>query len=340
MIDHLYHFLDNLGYFHPLHPALTHIPVGLTFGAFFLSILGLIFHREDMAKSARYVSLIALILLAPTILMGYMDWVHYFAGGWLQPIKIKIILAAVFLLLLCLAQIFSRKEPATSGKVVVTYALCFAATIGLGYFGGQIVYAGKTPPASSKFQSGLGLYRANCSGCHPYGGNIVDQNATIRGSSDLRDVETFLRWIRDPRRDNGTRGVMPAFLSSRISDVEARDLWLYIVDAMGYEAGHKNDVSIKVPDFVVKTDRVSIDRGKQLFESNCNGCHTVKGSVVLVGPTLKDILKQKTLPVSRRAAIPANIYRQLKEPYKNMPSFVQKLSDDQVFDIIAYLNSQ
>jgi hypothetical protein len=44
--------------------------------------------------------------------------------------------------------------------------------------------------------------------------------------------------------------------------------------------------------------------------------------------------------VSGRPATPENVYRQLREPYKNMPSFAQKLTDDDVFNLIAFLNTR
>lgn len=34
MSSHIYEFLSGFGYNHPLHPAFTHLPVGLTIGSF------------------------------------------------------------------------------------------------------------------------------------------------------------------------------------------------------------------------------------------------------------------------------------------------------------------
>jgi len=44
--------------------------------------------------------------------------------------------------------------------------------------------------------------------------------------------------------------------------------------------------------------------------------------------------------VSGRSATPENLYRQLRQPYKNMPSFAQKLTDEDVFDLIAFLSGR
>ncbi len=70
------------------------------------------------------------------------------------------------------------------------------------------------------------------------------------------------------------------------------------------------------------------------------GCHNLLGTETIVGPGLKGILKRKTLPFGDWPAIPENIFKQLRCPYKDMPSFKEKLTDDQVFDLIAFLNTQ
>ncbi len=110
--------------------------------------------------------------------------------------------------------------------------------LALGFFGGQLAYSGKVPVGPAEFRSGEKLFRANCSGCHPYGGNIVDPKAELRGSDELKDLQTFIRWIRDPRLDNGAKGPMPPFLPARVSDAQAKELLGYIIKVMGpAEAG-------------------------------------------------------------------------------------------------------
>jgi uncharacterized membrane protein len=240
MIEHLYRLLDTIGYLHPLHPAVTHIPVGLVFGALLLSFASLVFRHEETAKAARYSAAIAFIFFFPTVLLGYMDWQHYYAGGWLHPIKIKIVLAIALFLLLCASLIFNRKTGTIPRIVAVAYGLSFLITVGLGYFGGQLVYIDKSPPAAPQFGVGARLYRVNCSACHPYFGNIADPTAPVARSPELIDLETFLRWIRDPRLDNGVKGIMPAFPSPKISDAEAKELWLYIDDATGLDGKPKD----------------------------------------------------------------------------------------------------
>jgi len=89
---------------------------------------------------------------------------------------------------------------------------------------------------------------------------------------------------------------------------------------------------------VVKTDPENIKNGKELYESKCFSCHDPHSTKTIVGPGHKGILKNLLLPVSKKPATPENIAHQLKNPYKDMPSFAY-LSDDDVLNIIAFLNT-
>ncbi|MHB8110987.1 MAG: DUF2231 domain-containing protein, partial [Syntrophorhabdaceae bacterium] len=132
MIEQLYRLLDNIGYLHPLHPAVTHIPVGLVFGSLLLGLVSLVLRREETANAARYSATIAFIFFFPTVLLGYMDWQRYYAGGWLHPIKIKIFLGIALFLLLCISLIFKRKMGTIPGiAAAVVYGLAFLTTVGL-----------------------------------------------------------------------------------------------------------------------------------------------------------------------------------------------------------------
>jgi mono/diheme cytochrome c family protein len=315
------------------------MPVGLVIGAFLLGAISLLFRLEMAGRAARYCMIIAFISIFPTVFFGYTDWQHYFAGGWLNPIKVKLILAAVLLVLAVISLALGRGNERASSHVVGIYTLCLVVVLGIGFFGGQLVYSGKVPGAPAEFRNGEKLFRADCSGCHPYGGNIVDPQAELRGSDQLKDQQTFIRWIRDPRLDNGARGIMPPFFSSKISDAQAKELLGYITKVMG-PAKPAPACEVTIPTIAVRTDPANIAKGKQLFETNCRGCHTVTGTETVVGPGLKGILKRKTFPAGDWPATPENIFKQLRCPYQEMPSFKERLTDDQVFDLIAFLNTQ
>lgn len=89
---------------------------------------------------------------------------------------------------------------------------------------------------------------------------------------------------------------------------------------------------------IVKTDRESIMKGKELYESKCFFCHDPYSTKTIVGPGHKGIMKGQFLPVSKKPSTPENIALQIRNPYRDMPSF-SYLSDDDVFNIIAFLNT-
>jgi cytochrome c1 len=90
--------------------------------------------------------------------------------------------------------------------------------------------------------------------------------------------------------------------------------------------------------FVVRTDAGSIEKGKELYESKCSFCHDAYSNERVVGPGHKRILKNPLLPVSKKPATPDNVANQIRNPYKNMPSF-SYLSEDDVQNVIAFLNT-
>jgi mono/diheme cytochrome c family protein len=88
----------------------------------------------------------------------------------------------------------------------------------------------------------------------------------------------------------------------------------------------------------VRTDSESIKRGQELYDNKCSFCHDPHSNETIVGPGHKDLLKNPSLPVSKRETTPENIQRQIRKPFNEMPSF-DYLSDEEVLDIIAFLNT-
>jgi mono/diheme cytochrome c family protein len=87
-----------------------------------------------------------------------------------------------------------------------------------------------------------------------------------------------------------------------------------------------------------RSDRENIETGERLFNTHCSSCHRTDSEARLIGPGLKGILKRKTLAESGAPATPENIIAVLKSPVSIMPSF-SHLSEDEMLDIIAYLNT-
>lgn len=88
----------------------------------------------------------------------------------------------------------------------------------------------------------------------------------------------------------------------------------------------------------VRTDRESIAKGKELYETKCYFCHDAYSNKTEVGPGHKGILKNPLLPVSKKPATPENVTNQIRNPFMDMPAF-KYFTDDEVQNIIAFLNT-
>jgi uncharacterized membrane protein len=169
MIESIYQILAKIGYTHPLHPPATHLPAGLIFGAFVFALMAWIFNRKNLAQSARHCLILALIMAVPTLLLGLMDWQYRLGGAWLFQIKMKLILGGILLFLLLVAGIYGALAGSFKKTVVALYGLCMLTVIGLGYFGGELVYGPKTPSVAEdagRVAKGAQVFKQNCSVCH------------------------------------------------------------------------------------------------------------------------------------------------------------------------------
>lgn len=100
--------------------------------------------------------------------------------------------------------------------------------------GGSMMASGETgQPAATQKQvsAGESVFQQRCSMCHPDGGNIVKPDKPIKGSSKLKDLKTFIGYIRSPYAP------MPAFPSTEISDEKAQELYDYIVKDLNKSDG-------------------------------------------------------------------------------------------------------
>jgi len=232
MFDGFYDLLDRIGYLHPIHPAMTHMPIGLVVGSLFLGTAGWLSNRPSLVRAAYYTLVLAFLFWFPTIVFGLMDWQRYYAGAWIHPIEAKLILASLLFVLLLTGVLLGYRDPTRIKRLLPIYLLCFMNVTALGYFGGQLVYGGRTPGGSAEFRTGERLFDSNCSGCHAHGGNAILPNYPLRNAPELDKLEDFRRFIRDPRLSNGAKGPMPAFPPARISDAQASELYDYIVHAI------------------------------------------------------------------------------------------------------------
>jgi cytochrome c2 len=78
--------------------------------------------------------------------------------------------------------------------------------------------------------------------------------------------------------------------------------------------------------------------GAAIFTKNCSGCHYADKTDTRIGPGLKGLFKRDTLPVSGRAVSETNIRKQLKTPFRAMPSFAG-LQEEEVKALLAFLQT-
>jgi uncharacterized membrane protein len=225
-IASFYQLLVYLGYTHPIHAALVHMPIGLVTGAFILGWVAFLFDKESLARSARQCFFLGFLFWFPTVLFGFMDWQHFYGGIWLAPIKIKMVLASVLLVFFLFTLILNFQLGGNPKLDLTFYSLSLFSVILLGFFGAQLVFGGKPPLASSAYQSGEKLFAAHCIACHPGGENILAPDHPIKNSPKLNDLDTFMTWIRHPVAP------MPTFSDSVISGSQGKALYAYITKVL------------------------------------------------------------------------------------------------------------
>lgn len=234
----LYRALAYIGYIEPLHPPFTHYPIALVSASLFFGLVALLWRRPVFWVTARHCLVLAWLFIFPTVLFGFMDWQHYYHGVWMGPIIVKIWLASFLFVLLSIGLILVYKGRGDSRVMLVIYALGFLTVVGLGYFGGKIVYEGMEEGGTAattilQVKAGEGIFERNCQSCHPNGGNAIMPNIPIRGSDKLANFQTFVDFIRQPRLPSGANGPMPNFHNTKLSDQEAKALYGYVNHAFG-----------------------------------------------------------------------------------------------------------
>jgi len=237
-MEFFYQFLQQYGYSHPPHAPMTHMPTGLVVGAFIFLLVALIFKRSNLLNTAHHCMVLALIFLFPTTLLGFTDWKHFYVGVWLFPIKMKIVLTGLLLIFLLAAVIMEiKKTGGLMGKSFV-YFLCVACVTGLGYFGSSLILPGTSLALPDQLREGEKLYAANCASCHPGGGNVINPALPVVGSQQLKNLNAFTEFNRNPLKPDGSKGVMPAFTKEKIPDEQMKMIYQYITQGLTAKSSH------------------------------------------------------------------------------------------------------
>lgn len=195
-MESLYAYLNNLGYTHPLHPPWTYLPMGLILGALVFRLVALLPGGGKFAVTARHCLTLAFAAVFPTILFGYFDWQHFYAGRWMFPVRMKLALAAVLLLLLLFTVMsLYRRLPAGDLRIFGCHVLCFLVIVGIGYYGGELVFgtprenAGEKEKPAAGFAGVRSILERHCTSCHsgsdpPMGLRLDSHAALMAGGSE------------------------------------------------------------------------------------------------------------------------------------------------------------
>jgi uncharacterized membrane protein len=230
-IGSFYSMMNSFGFPDPVHVTLVHIPIGLVIGSFIFSWLSALTRWKKLSVTAYQCITLTFLFLFPVIVFGLMDWRNFYLGAWLTPIKIKMVLAVILLILSFAAFLLGFKGKESSKITLTLYSLCLIIVIGIGWFGARLIYGEQVLPSSKNYPIGEKIFKANCNICHANGGNIISPKNPLRNSDDLQNLDAFISLIRHPERP------MPLFTASRISEKEAKELYDYIVNEINCPGG-------------------------------------------------------------------------------------------------------
>jgi len=238
MASKLYELLSVIGFHHPLHPAMTHLPVGLTIAGFIFIVLAYFFKRPKYAQSAKHCAVLALLAAIPTLIFGYLDWQHFYGGSLIFPIKMKLGLTIALLVLLLAVVFTSTRSKKESAPRLLVHLLSLLVVIGLGYFGGELVYGKKTTSVQTTSKNATGtesvvagakLFDKSCSFCHFTDSTDTKVGPGLKGLFE-REKMSFSGW---PVSDVSVRrqlktpfNEMPPFES--LTDEEIKSLTDYL----------------------------------------------------------------------------------------------------------------
>ena len=140
MIEFTFKLLESFGFTHPLHPAITHIPMGMIMGGVIFTMYSIISKKTDLMKTAYYCYVVAFFGVFPTILFGIMDWQYRLEGEWSFLIQLKMLLAVVLIIILSAILKYGKDYEKNSKLVYALYGASLVVAIALGFSGGELQY--------------------------------------------------------------------------------------------------------------------------------------------------------------------------------------------------------
>ncbi len=140
MTEIIFTFLNSVGFIHPLHPALTHIPMGMVIGAVVFRMVSFLPKMKSVAKTGYHCVILGLLGIPPTLFSGYLDWEHTYGGHWEFLIILKMILAGILTITLAAIAFMDDPQDTRFNKITLLYILTVILAVGLGFSGGELQY--------------------------------------------------------------------------------------------------------------------------------------------------------------------------------------------------------
>ena len=98
---------------------------------------GWILRRPSLGRPGWYCLVLAWLFIFPTVLLGFMDWQHFYQSAWFLPIIVKISLTGFLFVLLSIGDIWELPRDEFK-DLLANDVIAFLTVGGLGYFGGRL----------------------------------------------------------------------------------------------------------------------------------------------------------------------------------------------------------
>ncbi len=210
-----------------------------------------------------------------------------------------------------------------------TVVACGALGAGCGGSSGKTTSSGATSarthattvarPAfsASMVASGEKVFAKHCATCHSIGDRIVHPSFIESPIPNFNEVKPKVEYIR--ARVEGGGIDMPTIVSElKPGELEAVIAYVSAVSGRDIEAGRDPSANVGL--------------GEQLFDANCQACHTIAGRPRTGRPQYPGTEFEKVRPSA------AYIVRQVRRGIpEEMPSFRRKLTDAQIRAVAEYV---
>jgi mono/diheme cytochrome c family protein len=120
-------------------------------------------------------------------------------------------------------------------KIQVTFCICLFVLLAfwcLGVMGldertGRLrsARAEETEAVTDKFSQ-------ICGACHTGGGNALKPDLPLKEAPQLKDVNTFMAYVRNPKARDGSQTMMPPFSPETLSDEQLKSIYQYIAEEL------------------------------------------------------------------------------------------------------------